>query len=737
MSKTKTSPTTTPHRDPWPLEGLGSEPPCGCSEPRPAPAPTSPTRQAPAAEPNDDGLRQVLDLLRCLFPDREDCFRRLKKPKTPAGAKLADLCGWVPTKIASIPAMMLALRRHRDGVPAGDPFETSLRSYLDGLPPERVAVLRRGLDNYDALPGGYRDCLFETRFDAWADDLPLDRAFFAKSSVRDLLALGRRFRHGGGVGLEPSPGQVRLWAAVFPSASEPAVATPRVGPWPWICAVNPEGGDADSPTSWFRNQSAGYPDLVPLGKLKAVPDVQFKLQKDGPQPPEPLIFATHEFDRDCRAVSAPDSGGFVLDCDPGGLSAAGLPPGTPISQAGFGTAWSCVNGKDYEANSADGDAACLRVPSAHLGSEIGLRGFNFFSPSSRVRVQHMQGAHPSGKFDHDFKARDVQGDPDPPPGSNASCTVRDRLFFTFPERVRQGMNDVLVPAGRYRVQVVVPNDIHFAPEAGQVAPKEFVSNAVLLDLYPGATVAYEVACESAFCERETRGAGGDEAWFRSFSVTADLPLFDEPVRIGWSRRGDIFDQDDVDSKEWITINGDRTLFTGPLTKNQVMAIAVIGLEVDDRDLAKKEVQDLEKAFAEFFDRFFSSLGKLDLDPKVLQALAEKGTEWIMAAATAGLFLLMSAVVFAQWARADLLAYDLIVMSSRELARLTEPDPSQVTPPYSTFLRGAMGSVGIDVAPLPKVLVPGGETAVYKEERVYRSPAEESRYRLVYTFRRTS
>jgi hypothetical protein len=722
MSKKTTN--TTPHGDPWPLEGLPSEPPCGCSEPRPAPPLVSRTRPTPAAGPNDDGLRQIVDLLRCLFPDREDCFRRLRKPKTPAGAKLADLCGWVPMRIASIPAMMLALRRHRDGVPSGEPFETTLRGYLDGLPAERLAVLRRGLDNYDALPSGHKECLFETRFDGWANDLPLDRAFLAKSSVLDLIGLGRKLRHGAGVGLQPFPGQVRLWETVIPSPSEPALGKKRVGPWPWICAVNPEGGDAETDTSWFRNQSAGYPDLVELGKLKAVPELQFKLQKDGPQPNEPLRFRSHEFDRECRAVGAPSSGGLVLECGPGGLS-------------GTATAWSCANGSEYEVTGAEGPA-CLRVPSAHLGTEIGLRGFNFFSLQSRVRVRHVEGGHPSGKFDHEFEARDVQGDPDPPPGGHANCAVRDTLYFTFPERTRQGLNDVLVPAGRYRVEVVVPNEIHFAPEAGQVAPKEFVSNWILIDMFPGATVTGEVTCESAFCERETRGLGGDEAWFRSFSVTADLPRFDQPLRIDWNRRGDIFDQDDVDSKEWITINGDRTLWSGALKKNQVMAIGVIGVEVDDRDLAKKEIHELEKAFAEFFDRWFSSLGELQQDKAVLEALAEKGTEWILAAGTAGLFLLFSAVVFAQWARADLLAYDLILLSSLQLARLTDPDPSQVPPAFSTFHRGGMGSVGIDIAPLPpKVLEPGGETAVYKEEHTYRSPSEESRYRLVYTFRRTS
>src|SRR5262249_36204058 len=150
--------------------------------------------------------------------------------------KAANFCGALPIKERAVPAMMLILRRHRDGIQAGNQFETQMQTFLDGLPPKERDALQKALAAYDALPKASKDCSYETRFDTWPDGKPLDREFIRKNVAFEIVALGRLLRYGYGADTMPTPGKVRYWEREFDvSGSEPKgnVVTKK-GPWPWI-----------------------------------------------------------------------------------------------------------------------------------------------------------------------------------------------------------------------------------------------------------------------------------------------------------------------------------------------------------------------------------------------------------------------------------------------------------------------------------------------------------------------
>src|SRR5215218_11396409 len=115
-----------------------------------------------------------------------------------------------------------------------------------------------------------------------------------------------------------------------------------------------------------------------------------------------------------------------------------------------------------------GKQVCLTIPQVERGNEVGLRGLNFLSPNSFIHIRKVGG--PAFREIPPVQISDWQ--PDGSPGA-ATCAVRDHVFFIMPSTVKDGLNNIPIPPGRYAIHLVVPNVTNYSVSSGGGIPKEF------------------------------------------------------------------------------------------------------------------------------------------------------------------------------------------------------------------------------------------------------------------------
>ena len=702
--------------DPWPIENFpkpADDCDCGPSLVKP-PAPGRPPRERSKGK---DCCEQILEALRCIPGIDEKCLN-LRKPKTPPKVKLANLCGALPFKDTTGPILMLIARRHRDGVQAGNQFEKQMQVFLSSQPSKRREALEAALAAYDKIPDARRDCIFDTRFDDWSDDKPLNPEFFGKNVFAEIMALGRYLRYGPGPPPFPEPGKVRPWELEYPAPppAEPGVMIKRTAPWPWICAINPQGKKATDETGWFRNESA---------------------RKPGNQPPGWQTYLPHEFSYNCVVAPIPGQPQATFGCkhvEPDGGAGAGDGGGGLGGGGGFGGGFgACPGGADYKVNGPKGKQVCLIIAGIEPGSEVGLRGFNFFSQNARVRIRQVEGTpfdpNPGQRPIPDIPISDLQGDQSADPNT-ANCGVRDYAYFLMPSWVPQGPNNIPIPPGRYGMTLIVPNEPNYAPVAGQSPPTEFVSNEILFELLPRTNMKFQIKPESGFCYSETDGPGSDEVWFRAMVGKVPLPKAVTDLTLPLPISVDICNEEDVDSGDVVPVTG-QPLFADTLGP-ELLVIGVIGLEVDNEQAAKEQIDDFWDLWGLYMKEFYTALGMLGLGAAVEQAI-EKGIFSFAGYAAGAIFLviLIGGLFYAAWAPADLLGYDAMVFSSRQLYELTDHDPFHA-PQFHDLAE--IGEITIAINPHGKEPLAGG-VSIYSESRMYSSPDEGSDYTFRYSFQR--
>jgi len=694
------APETPPQKDPWSIDGYTAPAPaprdCACP-PTAAPVPQRP--EPPETKPKDnDCCQQILDALRCIPGIDERCLR-LRKPKTSPKLKITNLCGVLPIKERIVPILMLILRRQRAGHPAGNQFEAAMQAFLSNMAPDQFSALCAALDGYDALPAARRDCVFETRFDAWPDDKPLDAAFFAKNLAGEFVALGRFFRHGPQANIFPGFGGPRPWEQSLPLPGEPGAFRKLTAPWPWICAISPIGHAAIDETGWYKNESSCQPGNLPRNATN--------------------IYHTHEFAWKCLP-----QGSGPLKCDH-------VEPTSPGSGFGFG---SCSGGIDYSTfDKGVGKTVCLAIPQVDPGADVGLRGLNFLTKNAQVRFRKID--QPPFRDIPPQPLSDWQPDQTTPPGV-ATCSVRDFAYFTMPATVRDGPNDIPVPPGRYAIQLAVHNDLNIPVVPGESPPAEFLSNEILIDLQPSPNQRYQILIDEAGCDEETDGLGSDEPWFRAITGTLAPVMADTALQFPVLGRVEIFSADDVDSGESINFPP-ASLFNDALGR-KFLAIGIIGLEVDSESAARQQIDKFFDAFLDYFNQGLVQIGLATAiggggGGALLAAAFKVGSVsaslWIGGAVAAAI--VAGAFLYAGWAPADPIAIDSMTLTGRELFDMTDINPGHVPQPSWNRvhqLRMSSESLG-------KQLAVGGQAAIYSEQRRYVSTWESSRYRLTYRFKR--
>ena len=585
-----------------------------------------------------------------------------------------------------------------NGVPPGNTFEANLHKFLTGLPADKLDALNAALTGYEALPGPRRDCVFETRFDTWPDAKALDPAFIARNIIGEFQALGRIMRFGPDAPLYPVMVGPRLWEQTFAVGGEPGKYEKLVGPWPWICAISPTGHRATDETGWFRNESVCVPGNIPRGTINYFPN---------------------EFSWAC----APTGPGGPLNCTH--VEASGSPGGFFLS---------CSGGEDYRIlDKTTGKSLCLTVPQVDPGTEVGLRGLNFLTNNAEVRIRKVDNPP--------FRAIPPAPLTDWQPDTNtlltmSTCEVQDFAYFNMPATVKDGLNTVPIPPGRYAIQLVVQNDLNLAVAAGQPPPKEFSSNEILIDLQPSPNQRYQIQVDEAFCDEETDGLGSDEPWFRGIMGAVELPKADTTIQFPVLNRIEILTQEDVDSGEAISFPP-ASLFNEPLGR-RIVAFGIIGLEVDGERAAREQINAFFDAFEDYFNESLVQLGLLVSvggggGTAIALALAKAAgvslAGWIGGAVAAAI--VAGAFLYAGWAPADPIALDSSTYTARDLFEMTDANMAHV--PELTWNR--IHQLRMSSESLGKQLVVGGQAATYSERRHYISTWENSRYSLTYRFRR--
>lgn len=690
-------PKGTTEDDPWQIDGF-PEPTddCNCNPP----PPSTPSRPAPpvATPKGDDCCQQILELLRCIPGIDEKCLYP-HKPKTPPKVKITNLCGALPIKERVAPILLLILRRLRNGVPPGNTFEKNLQTFLKGRPAGHRAALEAALDGYDALPAARRECVFETRFDSWPDEKPLNPHFFARNLVGEFLTLGRFMRYGPDAPPFPTLGAARPWEQTFPVPGEPGKFAKVKAPWPWICAISPIGHNAIDETGWYRNESACVPGNVPRGTINYFP---------------------HEFAYSCAPVS------------PGGpVQCAHV---EPAAGGGGFTFPACSGGEDYRTfDKSVSRNVCLGVTQVDPGVEVGLRGLNFITRHAEVRIRKVD--NPVFRDIPAVPITDWQPDTTAPLVAS-TCEVRDYVYFNMPATVKDGLNDIPIPPGRYSIQLVFQNDINYAIVAGEAPPKEFSSNEILFDLQPSPNQRYQILIDEAGCDVETDGLGSDEPWFRGIVGTLDLPKADTAIQFPVVSRVNIMSQEDVDSGESISF-APASLFNDALGR-KVLSIGIIGLEVDSEKAAREQIDKFFDAFTDYFNEGLVQIGlvtSIGGGGGTAIALAIAGAGSVSVALIVGgivaAAIVAGAFLYAGWAPADPIALDYMTYVARELFEMTDINPAHVPEPsWNRLHQLRMNSESHGKQP-----VIGGQAATYSEQRNYISTWENSRYRLTYRFKR--
>ena len=253
------------------------------------------------------------------------------------------------------------------------------------------------------------------------------------------------------------------------------------------------------------------------------------------------------------------------------------------------------------------------------------------------------------------------------------------------------------------------------------APKEFISNIALIDVIPPLDINFQVWAERGNCYEETAGAGDDEPWFRSFTATYRA-VGKQALDLS---SHDIFRQEDIESGDWIGFNP-MTPFDGRLERDGVVAIAVVGLEVDNEEAAEDQISDFDEAYGLYWKQFFThgllSLDGIPLGDGIVALAKTGGVTATLIIGGAGLALIaVGGLFWAAWAPADPIGYDLLVFDAVTLHKLSAPGGSP-------RIQDAGNIGGITWSSYPKgFTIKAANVAEYREERQYWSDDEESKY----------
>ncbi|MCL4827988.1 MAG: hypothetical protein KJZ95_11500 [Caldilinea sp.] len=368
---------------------------------------------------------------------------------------------------------------------------------------------------------------------------------------------------------------------------------------------------------------------------------------------------------------------------------------------------------------------CLRVPEARAGQVATLVGFNFFSKNCKVELYHSE--QPYKYLLEATICGDAKTPVHQPDGAViADHRVTDRLTFQIPDKTPDGLYE-FVP-GIYLVRVFVPNDANYNLTDGS-KPKHFASNYAYLKILPSQNLKYRIWLDKGHCYNETDGEWfSDEIYLKAIPVVlkavGETPSWLElPAQETWTW-SDADEGETLSNWDWRLVGEPGA----PLSFEGFLAIGLIGYEVDSEDALKDQVKSFGDAYLQYLKKIWGLLAGSGAAGAAIGAL--KAVSLWVAALIAGIVIaaiLLVGLIWAAWAPADRVLFDVIVLPEEGLFFLTDPK----TPLAATSTRelGSDQDVTLSVIPESKL------NYLYVEERRYSSASEGSEYGLWFVYKR--
>jgi hypothetical protein len=501
------------------------------------------------------------------------------------------------------------------------------------------------------------------------------------------------------------PGQVRLWDASVHHGPNGSGATIYQGPWPWLTSIGPD--------------MSSYEEYGNLESFRPVPGGAH-------------LWQNYQYAQVCQY--APDSGGGITAT----CQRMHPPPAPPGSL--FGSV--CEGGINYTKGND-----CLRIPATLPGGSIKLKGFNFITPTVKVRFTHT--SVPGLVIEQDGT---VWGDQETPVKDATDHSIVD-------ERVRDWVDvpvpsahpttpGAALPAGLYEVRVVVAN-VTNALYDGAVPPV-LVSNMLLLRIESDPNRKYLLWNERGRCNRETPGMGDDEIWWDAFTghiVPTSVPvppagssgLQLKNVERHSFPRAPWEDMDDGESA-----GGYKVDIFGPAAFELygVAVVAIIGFEVDDEDAAQDQLQGFWNAWGFALTKVIGVAVGAEGTATGLASLAVKAgiitaklafSVAIIALAVIAAITLIGTALWAAWAPADLIALDIFHLDSLTAWDMTDPAKALPGDTQRQFqdANDSDNLISVTERALPKLHNPGDAAATWVQANQYDTPddGEDASYTL--------
>lgn len=662
-----------------------NDPPCPPPPERPPTGTITPPKRRTRCQPKrrNDCCKQIAEILNGLPGNGQ---RRIRKPKRSASSKLHCLCDSLPVADAILPLLYHLLERFRANQPAANPFEKQVFDYLGTLSPAELDALTTPQAAFAALPPALRHCLFAPGSVDRPMSTPVTSTEFIDAILKEGLAsvTDTLYPRSGGMS---GPGIARLFERVVWSPPPDSKKPERraLAPWPMISAVRPIAGEDKE----YRN----------MAHLPSLTDVQ-----------------PHEFAQKCTYKSNPAKPSEIIgEC---------VPVRPAMGPSGFMEF--CEGGSDYTVTGASGEQVCLQIPDSAGGTTVVLRGFNFISEKCRVRLHHEDS--PMSVF-LEVPARTI-GDFVTPLLDASGAVIADGRVHDFVEfELPKDETSRPFPPGIYDVTVMVPNVLGIAIEGS--IPADFVSNRMLLRVHPDPDILYRVFSDEGFCEEETDGVGSDEIWFDAYVAAIDpAKMLTEGPKLAAQMAFDRGAWDDMDSGE-AAGSFSVDFHNGKFPRGGVVAVGLMGLEVDSEDAAKEQIRSYGGAFLLYLEKVWAAALATEGIVATLAKIASLTlTQAIWALVVVAVVILVIGLFWAGWAPADPIAQDMFVLSAAAAFDLTN-----VKTPLGPETARQMNEIHVTHRPRDKVALPLSAAAVYTEEHRYRSEDEDSTYRLMIRHKR--
>lgn len=677
---------------------------CNCPTiPRPRDTPQKLGRPKPR---KDDCGEQLIELLNNVpgvgIP-------KPRKPKQRPERKVQALCDSIGITDTILPALAVLWQRYRAGECGRNDFEGQVQAIFANIDEKQQEAMDTAFAGYEKLRrSGKGECLFsDCLADAGREDA-IERSWFAEELLREGLKFAGQtvFKRSGGV---IGSGQVRLWDNVI---NRPDSNTKIYqGPWPWLTAICPDTSSYDE-----------------YGNLES-----FR-----PAPGGSHAWQNYQYAQTCDFK--PDSSGKIqANCERQHPLPA--PPGS------FGN--DCTGGGNYTKGND-----CLRIPAHRPGGSLKLKGFNFITPSVKVRLR--LATDPNLVIEQDCI---VWGDRETP--------VKDATDrFIVDERVSDWIDVPIpsshptipgapLPAGIYEVSVIVAN-ITNAIYANSTPPV-LVSNNLLLRIEADPNIRYLLWSERGRCNRETPGWGSDEIWWDAF--VGHIVPNSVPVPSSGASGLEIKNLDrksfprspweDMDDGE--SAGSYRSDIFGPAAFELygVVVIAMIGFEVDSESAARDQLQGFWNAWGEALTSVVKVALGAEGTATGLTGLAAKAgiitaklafSVAIIAVVVIAAITLIGTALWATWAPADLIALDIFHLDALTAWDKTDPQkplPSETQRQF-TDSNDSDNLITVMERALPKLHSSGDAAATWIQENQYDTPedGEDASYTLEFRFSRS-